>query len=214
MAYWNVLIRPERRPALRAPAAVLLLRLSEVLLDHVAIGLEPISGLDELTAFDGPDLKPSAAFMVFRRHLHRRRHTTKGKVLHLFHAVLHVFGRRPPALLGLDSVAKRLDMHGRPHNTAIVVDRRVDLLGCGLTLRLVHLGNLPDDWKILADTRELESVVALGHGKSARGTHVGFGGAPHQRDDLAQRIALALEFLDGHRGSAAEKMRDEEIGFE
>src|SRR5665213_71183 len=112
----------------------LLFDLGEVLLDYVAIGLKPIGCLDELAALHGPDLKPSAAFMILGRHLHRRRHASKGKVLHLFHAVLHIFGRWHAAFLGFYRVAKSLDLHGRPHNTAIVVNRRIELLRRGLAL--------------------------------------------------------------------------------
>src|ERR1700735_4512437 len=103
--------RPRAAGALASARRRLLLGLSEVLLDHVAIGLEPIRRFDKLAAFDGPYLDPSAAFMILGRHLHRGRHTAKGKVLHLFHAVLHIFGGRLSAFLGLDRVAKRLDMH-------------------------------------------------------------------------------------------------------
>lgn len=38
----------------------------QLLLDHVAIGMEPIPVLDEFAAPDGPNLNPAAPFVVFR----------------------------------------------------------------------------------------------------------------------------------------------------
>src|SRR5439155_7853127 len=43
---------------------------------------------------------------------------------------------------------------------------------------------------------------------------VGLAGAPHERDELAQRIAYPLELLDRHLGRSAEQMSDHEVGAE
>src|ERR1700733_8686030 len=84
--------------------------LSEVFLDHVAIGLEPIRRFDKLAATDGPYLDPPAPFMIPARLLHRWRNTAKGKVRFFRNWVLHICGGRISCFLALDRVAKCLGM--------------------------------------------------------------------------------------------------------
>src|SRR5262245_62735743 len=89
-----------------ARRGLLLLRRREVLVDHVAVGLEPLGGLDELAALDRPHLHPAAALMIERRQLHRRHHATERKALDRLHAVLDVDRVRPRPALGLDGVTR------------------------------------------------------------------------------------------------------------
>src|SRR6476619_7962943 len=104
---------------------------SEVLLDHVAVGLEPVCGLLKLAALDGPDLHPAAALVVFRRDVEGRHYPTEREVLDLLHTLLDVFARGLGAALGLDGVANGFEMDGGLEHAAIVYYRVFLLLGFG-----------------------------------------------------------------------------------
>ena len=184
-----------------------------MLLDHVAVGLEPLAVLDELAALDGPHLHPAAALVVLARHLHGRHHAAEREALDGFHAVLHVLAGGLGPALGLDGVADGFDMQSGDHQASIVEDADLLLLGSRLALRLVHRVDVLDDLEIPANAGKLQRVVALGYLIPASSLDVGLGGAPHQRDHLAQRVALALELLDGDRRRPAEQMRDHEVGL-
>src|SRR5688500_10178807 len=80
----------------------------EVLLDHVAVGLEPVAVFDQLAILDGPDLDPATAFVVLARDLHRRHQSAEREALDGFHAVPDLLGTRLGAALGLDGVARGL----------------------------------------------------------------------------------------------------------
>src|SRR6185503_18298462 len=129
------------------------------------------------------------------------------------HAVLHVLAGGLGPALGLDGVADGLDVQSGYHQAAIVEDAGLLLLGSRLALRLVHRVDVLDDLEIPANPGKLQRVVALGYLIPAGSLDVGLGGAPHQRDHLAQRVALALELLDGDRRRPAEQMRDHEVGL-
>ena len=120
-----------------------------MLLDHVAVGLEPVAVLDELAALDGPDLHPAAALVVLGRDLHGRHHAAEREVLDRLHALLHVLAGWAGAALGLDGVADRLDVQGGDHHAAIVVDAGLLLLRRRLALRLVHGVDVLDHRKSL-----------------------------------------------------------------
>src|SRR5688572_14140814 len=77
----------------------------DLLLDELAIALEPVLRLHQLAALDGPDLDPAAALMVGRRQFHRRHEAAQCEVLHRFHTLLHVLARRCSTTFRLDGVA-------------------------------------------------------------------------------------------------------------
>src|SRR5216684_6454429 len=183
-------------------------------LDHRAIALEPVLHLHELAALDGPDLHPAAAFMVGRAELHRRNEAAQGEALDRFHAFLYVLAGGRGTTLGFNSVADRLDVQRRAQDAAVVVDGRVHFLGRRLALGLVHGLDLLQDWEVLADAGELEGVVAFRYTHAAGSDDVGLGAAPNKRDHFAERVALALQLLDGNRRRAPEQMRNDEVGLE
>ena len=103
----------------------------------------------------------------------------------------------------------------RSNHDAAVIEHADLLTGRrGLALCLVHRIDVLDHLEVLTDARELDGVVALRDAITAGSLDVGLRGAPHEGDHLAQRIALALELLDGDGRCAAEEVRDDEIGLE
>ena len=82
----------------------------EVLQDQRAIALEPVLHPHELAALDRPDLHPAAALVVGRRDLHRWHEAAQGEALDRLHALLDLLGAGRCTALGLDGVARRLDM--------------------------------------------------------------------------------------------------------
>ena len=102
-------------------------------------------------------------------------------------------------------------MERRDEDAAVVEDGGRHLLRRRLPFLLVHLPDLVQHRVVGADTGELHRVVALGRREAAGGVDVGLGRAPHERHDLAERIAHALELLDRHRGGAAEQVPDHEV---
>src|SRR5215831_13759350 len=71
----------------------------DVLLHDLAVGLEPLGGLLELTAIDGPDLHPAAALVVFRGDVEGRNEPAEGEVFDLLHPLLDVLAGRLAAAL-------------------------------------------------------------------------------------------------------------------
>src|SRR3990172_10104249 len=88
--------RPAASPAGRGGAALALLGLPHVLLDHVTVLPEPLGRLHELAALHLPDLDPAAALVVGRRQGEvGRRDAGEGEALDPLEAVLPVL---PPHL--------------------------------------------------------------------------------------------------------------------
>src|SRR5947199_7118349 len=94
--------------------ALLLFRFFDRGGDDLRIAAEPLRLLDELAALDLEDLDKSAAFMVRRGNLERRHQTAEAEILDRLEALLHILAGRLLAAVGLDRVADRLDMEGRP----------------------------------------------------------------------------------------------------
>src|SRR4029079_8404519 len=90
----------------------------EVLLDHVAVGLEPVAIFDQLAILGGQDLHPAAALVVLTRDLHVWYQPAQRESLDGFHAVPDVLGAWLGAALGLDGIARGLDMDRGNHNAA------------------------------------------------------------------------------------------------
>ena len=105
-------------------------------------------------------------------------------------------------------------MESGDEHAAIVEDGRGHLLRGGLAFLLVHVADLVQHRVVRAHAGELHRVVALGHREAAGGVDVRFRRAPHERHELAERIAHALELLDGHGGGAAEEVPDHEVRAE
>src|SRR5215831_9138806 len=199
-----VLPRPPlaRAPPARVPGrqwSAISVGRGDVLLHDLAVGLEPLGRLLELTAFDGPDLHPAAALVVLRGDVEGRNEPAESEVFDLLHPVLDVLTAWLAAALGLDGVADRFEVDGCEKHAAVVDDGVGLLLGRLLALRLVHGIDFSDRRIIVADTCELHAAVAFRGRKPACGVNVGLSGTPHQRDHLAQGITLALELLDRHR---------------
>src|SRR5215471_12080000 len=97
-------------------------------LDNVAISLEPLAVLDELTALDGPHLHPTAALVVLGGHRDGRHHAAEREVLDVLHAPLHVLAGGLGPALGLDRIADGLDVQGGCHLAPVVVDAGLLLL--------------------------------------------------------------------------------------
>ena len=103
-------------------------------------------------------------------------------------------------------------MKGGPQDATVVHDCVVHRLRRLLALRLVHVSNFLADRVVVADPGEGHRVIALGCFPAASADDVVFTRGPYQSNDLGQRIALALEFLDRHPGPGAEQMVDDEVG--
>src|SRR5262245_6756693 len=177
---------PRRQPALKSLIAgprdklkgwrgtPVLVRGHEMLVDHVAVGPEPVAVLDEFTALDCPNLYPTAALMIGLSNLHRRDHAAQREALDRLHALLHVLAYRLGTALGLDCVSCCLRVDRRDHDAAIVV--HADLLRGRhrLALGQVHRVDVLDHLEVPAHAGELEGVVALGYAVAAGGLDVGF----------------------------------------
>src|SRR6266699_4756370 len=99
--------------------ALLLLGLLDRGGDDIGIAAEPLGLLDELSALDLEDLDKSAAFMVRRGDLERRHHPAEAEILDRLEALLHILAGRLLSAVGLDRIANRLDMEGRPQQSAV-----------------------------------------------------------------------------------------------
>src|SRR2546422_1221696 len=164
-----ILLKRRRDWGRRACRRLLLrARRLDVLADHIVVGAEPVGHLHELPALDLIDLDQPAALVVIRRDLERRHESAQREARDLLEPFLHVLAGDPPVGLGLERVPHRLDLDSRPHDTAVVVDRRRHLLRRRLALLLVHLTDLVQDGVVRPHARELHDVVALGDRKSTR----------------------------------------------
>src|SRR4051794_24331553 len=85
------------------------LRPGDRLLDHLAIGAEPVAVGHELAALDGEDPDPAAALVVLRRDFERRHQAAEREVLDLLEPLLDILASRRFAAVQLDRVADRLD---------------------------------------------------------------------------------------------------------
>src|ERR1700723_1100114 len=107
-------------------------------LDHVAIGVEPVGLLNELAVMDAEYLHPAAALMICRGDLQRRDKAAPREGLHLFHAGLDLLGRRLLAATDLERIGQPLDLDGRLQQAAVIDDRIVHFLRRILAVLLVH----------------------------------------------------------------------------
>src|SRR5262245_56900403 len=74
----------------RGGSVAVLVGRREMLVDHVAVGLEPVAVLDELATLDRPHLHPTATLVVGLGNLHRRNHAAQREAIDRLHALLHV----------------------------------------------------------------------------------------------------------------------------
>src|SRR5262245_49717437 len=186
----------------------------DVLRDDILVGGVPVSDLFELAALHLPDLDKTTTFMILRRDLQRRHQPAEGEVVDLLEPLLHVLASDLAIRLGLDGVANGLDVERGSQHAPVVVHGGGHLLGRLLALLLVHLADLVEHGVVGAHARELHRVVALGRRKATAGFDVDLGGAPDERDDLAERIADPLELLDRYAGGPTEQVSDDEVGAE
>src|SRR5262249_27603175 len=92
-----------------------------------------------------------------------------------------------------------------------VVVHPADILWHFLVLRLVHLDNVLDHWKVPPHTGKLHAQIALG-GVPSGGFHVFLASAPHQAEHLVEWETVLLEFLNGHGWGIAKEMPHDPIG--
>src|SRR5262249_24804049 len=184
----------------------------DVLGHDVRVGRVPVGDLLELAALHLPDLDEPAALVVGRGHLERRHQPAEGEVVDLLEAGLDVGAGDLAVRLGLERVADGLDVQRGDEHPAVVEHGGGHLLGSGLALLLVHLPDLVQHRVVAAHPGELHRVVTLGDAEAAGRVDVGLGRAPHERDDLLQRVPHPLELLDGHRGRSSEQVADHEVG--
>src|SRR6266699_1549437 len=179
--------------------------------DDIRIAAEPLGLLDELAALDLKDLDKSAAFMVRRGDLERRHQPAEAEILDRLEALLHVLAGRLLAAVRLDRIANRLDMEGRPQQSAVVHDCAFHHLLRLLAPRLVHLPDFLAHGVVVADPGERHRVIAFRDRPAACPGDVLFARRPDQTEHLRQRETVGLERLDRQPRRAAEQMRYYEV---
>src|SRR6266702_1689595 len=180
--------------------------------DDIGIAAEPLGLLDELSALDLEDLDKSAAFMVRRGDLERRHQPAEAEILDRLEALLHILAGRLLPAVRLDRIANRLDMEGRPQQSAVVHDCAFHHLLRLLAPRLVHLPDFLAHRVVVADPGERHRVIAFRDRPAARPGDVLFARCPDEAEHLRQREAVGLECLDRQPRRAAEQMRYHEVG--
>src|SRR3954454_18057032 len=160
------------------------LRPGDRLLDHLAIGAEPVAVGHELAALDGEDPDPAAALVVIRGDFERREEAAERKVLDLLSPLLYVVTGRLLAAVQLQRLADRLDLHRRLQQPAIVDDGVFHLLWRLFSLLLVHRLDFLAYRVIVAGAGELHRAIAFGDGPAASRLDVVLGRGPHQTHHL------------------------------